>query len=296
MTLRTWRREMRGLVFVSPWLVGFLLFMVLPLLSSLYYAFCDFDIVSAPTWVGFRNFQELLQDRTFADALTHTLWFMAVFLPMLVATSLVVAVGIESCPPRWRGLLVSSVFFPSLVPVVAASMIFLLLFNVEYGYLNRLITSVGLPSIDWLGDPRYTLAAVVIGSLWGVGGAVVINLTAMREIPRTLYEAISLDGAGSWQRFRHVTLPLLTPALFFHLTVGLIGAIQLFALPYILFGPYGGPERSALFAIPYIYETAFSFQEFGYACAMAWVLFVILIAINTLLVRFVKPWVHYERG
>lgn len=296
MRVAAFRNEIKGVAFISPWLLGFLLFMMLPLLSSLYYAFSDFDIVSPPTWVGLRNFRELLRDDTFHLAMFNTFYFLAASIPVMLIGSTLIAVGIESCPRRWRGFLTSSVFFPSLVPVVAASMIFLLLFNVEYGYLNRFLGFFGIPAFDWLVDPRFTKWSVIIGSVWGLGGAVVINLAALREIPKALYEAVELDGAGPVMRFLHVTLPLITPALFFHLTMGLIAGIQLFALPYILFGPYGSTERSALFAIPYIYETAFSFQEFGYACAMAWVLFVCLILINGLLVKFVKPLVIYDRG
>lgn len=285
-----------GLVFILPWLLGFLIFMVAPLCASFYYAFCDFDIVSDPIFVGLRNFHELTMDKTFMKALLNTFYFMGTFIPMLLVCSVLFAVGIESCPKRWQGFLTSTVFFPSLVPVVATSMIFLLLFNVEYGYLNRFLGLFGMSGIDWLADPSFTKLSVLIGSLWGLGGAVVINLAALREIPRTLYEAAELDGAGPVSRFIHITLPLLTPALFFHITMGLIAAIQLFALPFILYGPYGSTDRSALFAIPYLYETAFSFQEFGYACAMAWVLFTCLIAINGLVIFFIKPLVIYERG
>lgn len=290
------KRNLTGWLFILPWLAGFLIFMAWPMVASLRFSLSEFDIVTPPVFVGLRNFTDLFGDPFFIKSMGNLFVFIAFAIPMLLVFSVFFAVGIENSP-RWvRGFLTSSVFFPSLIPAVAAGMLFLWLFNDRYGMVNRLFGVFGLDGFNWLGDPAYTKAAVILGTVWALGGAVVINVASLKDIPRSLYEAAELDGASAFQRFLHVTLPMLSPVLFFHLTTGLIAAFQLFALPYILFGSGGGPERSALFVLPYMYETAFSFQEMGYACAMAWALFLALLASNFLVFKFIKPLVVYERG
>ncbi len=288
-------KNLTGWLFILPWLTGFLVFMAWPMLTSLRYALSDFDIVTPPEFIGLRNFVDLQNDPFFLKSIGNLFFFIAFSIPLFLFSSILFAVGIEASPKWLKGFLTSAVFFPSLIPAVAAGMLFLWVFNDRYGVLNQFLGIFGLDGVNWLGDPAFTKFAVVLGTLWAVGGAVVINVAALKDIPATLYEAAEIDGASIISRFFHITLPMLSPMLFFHLTTGMIAAFQIFALPYILFGSGGGPERSALFVLPYMYENAFTFQEMGYACAMAWTLFIVLILCNVVIFKGIKRFVVYDR-
>jgi multiple sugar transport system permease protein len=292
MTRADRRRLLTGLAFVSPWMVGFLVFTLYPLVASLGYSFCDYDALSRPVWVGALNYREMFTDRVFWQALYNTLFFAALALPMGLVMSLLVAVLLNQ-PVRGRPVFRAIFFLPSLIPVVASSMIWLWILNGNFGLLNYALRAVGVHHPpQWLADPAWTTPSLVLMSLWGIGHAVVIYLAALQDVPRALYESAELDGAGGWAKLRHVTLPMISPVIYFNLIMGIIGSLQVFSQAFIMLGG-GGPQRSALFYAVYLYQNAFEYGQMGYASAMAWILFAIILFLTWLANRLTRRHVYY---
>ena len=286
------RRLWQGLAFVSPWIIGFLAFTVYPLVASIGYSFCDYDVLSRPIWVGGLNYREMIADRIFWKALGNTLIFAACALPLGLVMSLTVAVLLNQ-RVRCRSAFRAIYFLPSLIPVVAGSMIWLWILNGNFGLLNHGLHLLGVHHPpQWLADPAWTKPALVLMSAWGIGQAVVIYLAALQDVPRALYESAELDGAGPWARLWHVTLPLISPVIYFNLIMGIIGSLQVFSQAFIMLGG-GGPQRSALFYAVYLYQNAFEYGHMGYACAMAWVLFVLILALTALANAITRRHVYY---
>ncbi len=282
-----------GLLFVSPWIVGFLLFTLYPVGASLFYSFCDYDVLSRPVWVGTLNFRDLAADTVFWKALSNTLIYAAFSLPLGLATSLFVAV-LLNCDIRGRSIYRVLYFLPSLVPLVASSMIWLWIFNGKFGLLNYGLSLVGLPGPDWLGEQTWTKPALILSSVWGIGNSVVIYLAALQDVPTALYESAELDGAGFWRKLWHITIPMISPVIYFNLIMGIIGSLQVFAQPYVMFnGAAGGPNRSVLFYAVYLYENAFTYNQMGYACAMAWIQFLMILGLTWAATRLTRSHVHY---
>jgi multiple sugar transport system permease protein len=292
MTRADRRRLLTGLAFVSPWMVGFLVFTLYPLVASLGYSFCDYDALSRPVWVGALNYREMFTDRVFWQALYNTLFFAALALPMGLVMSLLVAVLLNQ-PVRGRPVFRAIFFLPSLIPVVASSMIWLWILNGNFGLLNYALRAVGVHHPpQWLADPAWTKPSLVLMSLWGIGHAVVIYLAALQDVPRALYESAELDGAGGWAKLRYVTLPMISPVIYFNLIMGIIGSLQVFSQAFIMLGG-GGPQRSALFYAVYLYQNAFEYGQMGYASAMAWILFAIILFLTWLANRLTRRHVYY---
>ncbi len=281
-----------GLAFTSPWIIGFLVLTLYPISASLYYSFCDYDVLASPAWVGTLNYQDMAMDKVFWQSLWNTFAYAAFALPFGLFTSLFLAVMLN-CGVRGKGIFRVIFFLPSLVPMVATAMIWLWIFNGEFGLLNHALSQIGIPGPNWLGDAFWTKPALVLMSVWGMGNTVVIYLAALQEVPVELYEAAELDGAGFWRKLRHITIPCISPVIYFNLIMGIIGTLQIFAQPYIMFGGNGGPGRSALFYATYLYENAFTFNRMGYACAMAWVLFLIILFLTWLATRATRKHIHY---
>lgn len=291
MTRGEWRNLWVGLAFISPWIVGFLVFTVYPVAMSVFFSFCDYDVLSEPVWIGGLNYRDLLADDVFRGALSNTLYYAALALPLGMALSLALALLLNRAV-RGRAFFRVCFFLPSLVPVVAVAMLWLWIFNGSYGLLNYALSAFGIEGPNWLGDARWTKPALVLTTLWAVGQAVVVYVAALQDVPVDLYEAAELDGASAWQKIRHVTLPMISPVIYFNLIMGIIGSLQVFATPYIMFGG-SGPNRSALFYATYIYENAFSYNQMGYACAMAWVLFLVILGLTWLATRATRRHIHY---
>ena len=311
MTRKETRDLADGLSFLSPWLVGFLAFTLVPLALAFYYGLCDYSLLNAPVYVGLSNYQELMGDPIFWKSLVNTLIYAAIALPAGMLVSLGLALLLNQ---RIVGQSVfrTILFIPSLVPVIASAMLWLWLFNTKLGLINTLLAAppmaaligalnagrhaVGLPPVitpvGWLTDPAWALPALAFMSLWGVGHTVVIYLAGLQEVPRSLIEAAEMDGANAGQRLVHVTLPMLSPVIFFNLIMAIIGTLQTFAVPYIMTG--GGPARATYFFTMYLYDNAFRFLKMGYACSMAWIQFVIVVALAALAFWSSKRWVHYE--
>lgn len=281
---------LKGLAFLSPWLLGFLIFLAVPFALSIYYSFCDYTLLQAPVFRGLANYRELFADPVFWLVLKNTFVFAAMALPLGMVFSLAVAILLNSPVPgqaMWRTI----VFLPSLVPAVANAMLWLWLLNDKYGLFNNLFGLIGIRGPNWLGT-GWAMPSLVFMGLWGVGHTVVIYLAGLQDVPKDLYEAAEIDGAGWWGRLFNVTLPMISPVIFFNLVTSLIGTFQVFALPYIMTG--GGPDRETYFYTMYLYDNAFTHLKMGYASAMAMVQLVIVLVLTGLAMWTSKKWVHYQ--
>ncbi|MBI4863028.1 MAG: sugar ABC transporter permease [Candidatus Riflebacteria bacterium] len=280
-------------VFISPWLVGFTVFVLGPMLFSLYLSFTRYDprSVDLPAWVGLDNYRYAFDnvDEKFYRSLVTTGVYAAVSIPLGLVASLALALLLAR-DLQGIGIFRTIFYLPAVLPTIAVGMVFIWLFNTEFGLVNFVLQQLHLPAVDWLGDPRSVLPSYVIVSLWSVGGNMMVLIAAIKGIPRALYEAAIIDGAGTWQRFRHVTLPQLSFVLFFNLVTGIIGAFQVFDIAYVM----GGTGDRNLFYVLYVYQAAWSRHKMGYACALAWVLFGIVLAISSLVMKSSPLWVYYE--
>lgn len=302
MTPREKQRLCTGLLFVSPWLLGFAALTVYPLLASLWFSLCDYSVLSEPVYIGAENYRELWRDEVFWLSLRNTVVFAAVSIPLGTALAIGLAVLLNQ-PVRGRGVYRTIFFLPSLVPAISLAILWQWLLNGSVGLVNEILrlplaainamAGTALKAPDWLNDPTWALWGLVLTGLWGAGNAMVIYLAGLQEIPAELYEAAEMDGANAWQRFAHVTLPMLTPVIFFNVVMGLIGSLQTFAVPYILTNGGDGPGRSLLFLATYIYQSAFDYWNMGYASALALVLFLLILGLTLAVVRFGEKRVHY---
>jgi multiple sugar transport system permease protein len=280
-----------GLAFISPWIVGFLAFTLYPVAASIYYSFCDYDVLSKPVWVGALNYRDMATDSVFWKSLRNTLYFAAFSLPLGLVMSLLVAVLLNQSV-KGRSTFRAIFFLPSLIPIVASSMIWLWILNGNFGLLNSALEWFHIKGPQWLADPSWTKPSLILMSLWGCGNTIVIYLAALQDVPRSLYEAADIDGATAWVKLRHVTIPMISPVIYFNLIMGIIGSLQVFANAYIMLGG-GGPNRSALFYAVYLYQNAFEYRQMGYACAMAWVLFVIILFLTWVATRSTRKLIYY---
>jgi multiple sugar transport system permease protein len=293
MTTGDRQRTLTGLAFVSPWLVGFAVFTVFPVVASLYYSFCDYDVLSKPVWVGLLNYQDMVSDEVFWKSVTNTLVFNAIALPLSMVTALALALLLNQ-PVRMRGMFRAVYYLPSLVPAVAGAMVWMWILNGRLGLLNQALFAMGFEHPPrWLTDPAWTKPSLAIVSLWGCGNTVVIYLAALQGVPRSLLEAAMIDGASAWDRLVHVTLPAISPVIYFNLLIGIIGGLQVFSTAFVIMGG-GGPERSVLFYAIYIYQNAFEYRHMGYASAMAWILGLLILVLTWLASRTSRRLVHYQ--
>ncbi len=286
----------KGLAFFSPWGVGMLVFVAFPVMSSVVYSFCDYSVLSTPKFVGLQNFMDLLTDDVFWVALKNTVIYAVFALPLALCVAFVFALLLDS-NVRGSGIYRTLIFLPSLTPLVASAMVWLWIFNAQYGVLNYILSKLtfGLVSnIGWLSERKFAMPSLILMSFWGVGQTVVILLASMQDVPTAIYEAADIDGASWWTKVRHITIPLTSPVIYFNGIIGIIGALQVFAVPYIMTG--GGPARATLFYAMRLYENAFGFLRMGYACAMAWILFLIILGLTYLAEKLGKSRVHYTEG
>jgi len=302
----------KGLAFLSPWIIGFLVFLLIPTVLSFYYSFCDYSLLQPPAFIGIANYKELLADPVFYQSLRNTMLYAVLALPAGLFVSLGLALLLNQRVPG-QSVYRTIIFLPSLVPTVASAMLWLWLFNTKLGLINTvldlppfaaiihgvdaLLALFHIPPVQtpigWLTDPAWALPALAFMSLWGVGQTVVIYLAGLQDVPRELYEAAELDGAGAWMRLRNVTLPMISPVIFFNLIMSIIGTLQVFSIPYIMTG--GGPARATYFFTMYLYDNAFTYLKMGYASAMAWLQLVMILLLTLLAFWSSKRWVHYEK-
>ncbi len=290
MNART-RKDLTGYVFIAPWLLGFLTFTAWPFVRSAYLSFTRYDIVRPARWIGAANYRSLItNDDTFRNACWVTVKFASVAVPLGIVAGVSLALLLNA---NVRGITVyRTVFFlPSIVPTVATTAIFMWILNPKIGLVNGLLEKFGIVGPAWLTDPKWALWSLVMMGLWGVGNSMVIYLAGLKDIPTYLYEAAIVDGAGAWTRLTRVTLPMLTPVIFFNLVMGVIGTFQYFTQAYIM--TKGGPEDSTRFYALYLFDRAWRYADMGYASAMAWILFIAIMAVTGLLFKTQKKWVHY---
>lgn len=286
------RALLRGLLFLSPWLIGFFAFTAIPVGLSLYHSFCDYTLLQPPVFKGLDNYKELTGDPVFWKVLRNTAIYALLALPLGMFAALAVAMLLNA---KIRGVSIyrTIVFLPSLVPAVASAMLWLWLFNTKLGLINAALRGMGVRNPPgWLSDVDWAMPALVLMSFWGIGNTVVIYLAGLQDVPRELYEAAEIDGASPLRKIWHVTLPAISPVIFFNLIMAIIGSLQILTTPLIMTG--GGPARSTYFFTMYLYDNAFNFLRAGYANAMAWVQLLIVLALTALAAWSSKRWVHYS--
>ena len=288
---RSLRPELKGLLFISPWLVGLLWFYLYPFVASLYYSFHNATAFGPGAFIGLRNYELLIRDPLFWKSLANTIYFTAGSLSIGTVLALSLALLL---PKNVRGATAYRTIFylPTVVPFTAVSVIWIWILHPQYGPLNHLLEQLGIEAPGWLSDPTWAMPGLILVSTWSIGNMMVIYLAAMLEIPTELYEAAKLDGASPWQRLLRITLPLLTPVILFNFIVGLISGFQYFVQPYVMTN--GGPADSTLVYSLYLYRNAFQFFRMGYASAMGWVLFLLILAGTAIVLRSARRWVHYR--
>jgi multiple sugar transport system permease protein len=281
-----------GVLFISPWILGFLAFRVYPFFASLYYSFTFYPILDRPKWVGLANFIDLFDDTRFLTSLYNTSYYALGAVPLATIVGILLAMLLNN---RVRALSVfrTIYFLPSITPVVASAIVWLWMFDPINGVINYLLDLVGIHGPGWMGSPQWAKPALILMAMWSVGGAVVIYLAALQDVPRELLEASELDGASSPQRVWFVTLPMISPVILFNVITGLIGAFQYFTEVHVMTGGDGSPADATLMMSIYLYQTAFQFFKIGYASAQAWILFLIVIVFTTVLFRVSGRLVYY---
>jgi multiple sugar transport system permease protein len=290
------RHTINGLLFAAPWLIGIALFWIYPILASAYYSFTKFNGIQTPQWIGLANYRELFtNDPNFSAAVYNTLYFAAVSIPLAIIVSFALAMLLNA---RITGRVVyrTIYFLPTLVPEVALALVWVYLFTPGTGLINLPFDWLGLRGPCWLTCPEWSRQTIVLLALWIIGNQVILYLAGLQDVPQDLYDAANVDGANPWHKFRHVTVPLMTPVVFFHLVTSVIGALQFFTVPYIMTGGTGFPGNTTLFYSIYMYKNAFHHFEMGYASAMAWLLFLVTLVITLVIFRTSRLWVFYAGG
>jgi multiple sugar transport system permease protein len=293
------RKDFRwALLFLSPWIVGTLVFTIGPMLWSLWLSFTNYDPLSGKQdFIALANYQAMLGDRRAATALFNTIYFTVLFVPLSIVFGLILASMLNRIGGRAAGFFRTAFYLPNVTPAVAVGALFLLLLSNPGGLVNQALGIVGIQGPSWLNDPAWMKNGVVLMMLWSIGGTVIIYFAALRNVPKELYEAAKIDGASGWQSFRRITFPMISGAVFFTLVINTIAALQLFAEVYAMFfgARTGGSGSDAvLFFVIYVFRQAFEFFKLGYASALAWVLFVVIGLITLFQFRFARRFVYYE--
>jgi multiple sugar transport system permease protein len=294
MSARRRREALWGIALAAPAILGFLLWQLGPILGSLAIAFTNWRIVGTPSWVGLSNFAHMFtHDPLFFKSLSVTVIFSVISVPLRLLVAFALALLLNT---KVRALPVFRTIFyiPSLVPIIASSVLWIWLFNPDFGLLNAILTPLGFPKLQWIYDSSTVLPSLILMSLWDVGPLMIIFLAGLQGVPRQLYEAVRIDGGSAWHRLRHVTIPMVTPTILFNLILSIISAMQTFTQGYVMTS--GGPNNASLFYVLYLYRKAFQESQMGYASALAWVLFIIIAILSVLVFRSSSRWVFYEGG
>lgn len=285
------RRTVTGYLFIAPFILGFALWFLVPALTALWLIFQDWNLIRSPSFIGWGNARKLFDDPLFVKSLVVTSYFTFVSVPLQLVLAFFLALLLNA---KVKGIAVfRTVFYlPSIVPAVANAVLWAFIFNPEFGLLTPVLRTFGLPRILWFQDPDWAMPAMILMSLWGVGGAMVIYLAGLQGIPEPLFEAAAIDGAGRGAKLLFVTLPLMSPVIFFNLVMGLIGSFQIFTAGYLITS--GGPQNATLFYVLYTYRTALEYLDMGYASVLSWILFFILLLLSLLVFKYIGRYVHYE--
>jgi multiple sugar transport system permease protein len=290
------RQAIAGLVFILPWILSLLVFTTYPVLATFYLSLTQYNVVNAPEWIGLQNYQTMLQqDPVFWLALKNSAIYSLVSVPLKLVLAFFLALLLNQSV-RGIGVYRTLMYLPALVPPVAASIVFILLFTPNAGPVNLILSGIGLRPPAWLDDPNWSKPVLIILSLWPLGVETLVFLAGLKEIPQDLLDSASLDGAGFWQRLRSVVIPLLTPVILFNLVIGIIYSFQVFTQAVVVGGMEGEPLESTLMFVVLIYRNAFRYFSMGYAAALSVVLFLIVLVLTLLVFRSSRWWVHYEGG
>ena len=283
-----------GLLFVLPWILSLLLFTIYPVLTTLYLSFTDYNIVQPPRWIGTQNYRTMFTaDPAFWPSVGNSAYYALLAVPLSLVGALGLALLLHT-RTQGIGLYRTIIVLPVLVPPVASTIIFIAMFEPDNGLINTVLQQIGLPAVGWLTDPTWSKPALILLSLWGLGASALIFLAGLQEIPQALLDAAAIDGAGPWQRFRHVTLPLLTPVILFNLVMGVISSFHIFTQALVVGGTTGKPLESTLMFMVHIYRTAFRYFAMGQAAALAVVLFLAVLLVTLVIFRSAYIWVYYD--
>jgi len=281
-----------GYLFILPWILGFLIFLAGPMIASLYFSFTHYELVTAPSWLGVQNYINAFgHDPLVWQSLKVSAVYSIVVVPLGLVFSFMVALLLNQ-KVQALSFFRAVYYLPVLIPSVISAVLFGWLFNPDFGLINLALSLAHIPGPLWFASTQWALPGLMILNLWTIGGPMLIYLAGFQGIPTDLYEAASIDGAGVFERFRHITIPMVTPVIFFNLIMGIIGSFQSFTSSYVLTA--GGPANATLFYLLYLYQNAFQNFRMGYASALAWILFVIILALSLLVLRLSAAWVYYE--
>jgi multiple sugar transport system permease protein len=287
------RRTLVGYIFIAPFILGFLLWFLIPAGYSMWMTFHDIDMRTEPEFVGLDNFKEIGSDELFWQALKVTTIYTVLSVPLTMVVAFLLALLMNT---KVRGIAVfrTIYYLPSIVPTVANAVLWAWILNSDFGLLNALLHAIGLPKVLWLQEPEWALPALILMSFWGLGASMVTYLAGLQGIPDVFYEAAEIDGAGGWGKLWNVTIPLMSPVIFFNLIMGIIGTFQIFTAGYLITD--GGPQNATLFYVLYLWRNAFQYFHMGYAAALAWVLFFIIMGLTAFIFRGIGGLVYYEEA
>lgn len=282
-----------GVSFTLPAIIGFIALTLVPMVVSLILSFTDYSIFNTPKFIGLTNYQRMFSgsDLFFYNSLKATAYYTLLSVPASILFSFVIALILNS-DIKYRAFFRTVFYIPTIVPAVASAVIWLWILNPDFGLVNSLLEKVGLPTSSWLFDEKSVIPTIVMIGLWSTGGTMVIFLAGLQNIPRPYYEAIEVDGGNSFHKLKNITIPLMTPTIFFNTIMAIIGAFQVFTQAYIMTN--GGPNDASLFYVYYLYREAFQNTNMGYASALAWVLFIIIVVFSTIILKTQNKWVYYE--
>ncbi|MHB0878552.1 MAG: carbohydrate ABC transporter permease [Anaerolineae bacterium] len=286
------REEIDFYLGISPWAIGFIIFGGGPIIASFVLAFMDWQLIATPHWVGLSNYTRLIgSDQLFRTSLFNTLYYTVFSVPLGIVAAMLLAILVNQKVPG-QNVFRTVYYLPSVTSGVAVSLLWVWLLNPSFGLINYALKLIGIEGPGWLASVRWAKPALILMSLWGIGGGMVIFLAGLQGLPEHLYEAAKIDGAGSLRLFRHITLPMLTPTIFFMTVTSTIGSLQTFTNVYVMTN--GGPGSATLMYGLYLYQNAFTFLKMGYACALAWVMFAVVLLLTWLQFRGASRWVYYE--
>lgn len=286
------RQLITGLLFVSPWLIGFFAFTLYPVVAAMYYSLTRYDLLRSPVFIGFKNYVDIFtKDPVFPQVAYNTIYWVFFAVPLGIIAAYFMA-SLLNTKIKWRSGFRAIFFFPSIIPAVVVAMVWQFLLNAQFGAFNAALQGAGLPTIPFISNPDLAKPSLIVVHMWAQGGAIIIFLAALQDVPRSLYEAAIVDGANVWQRFWNVTVPMTTPAILFVLITGFIFGFQNFTTPWLI--TQGGPNNATEFMSIFLYRNAFVFLRMGKASALAWILFVVVAIFAVILFKSSGRWVHYS--
>ncbi len=287
------KEAIAGVTFTLPAVIGFAALILIPMIASLFLSFTDYSAFGAPKFIGLSNYQKMFssEDVFFLKSLKATAYYTLLSVPAQIVFAFVVALILNS-DIKFRAFFRMVFYIPTIVPAVASAVIWLWLLNPDFGLVNQMLSKIGLPTSSWLFDEKSVIPTLALIGLWSTGGTMIIFLAGLQDIPRHYYEAIDVDGGNSFHKLFSITIPLMTPTIFFNTIMAIINSFQVFTQAYIM--TEGGPNDASLFYVFYLYREAFKNANMGYACALAWILFIIIVVFSTIILKTQNKWVYYE--